>query len=347
MKMRVLVARYQNPQSEIRNPQFLGLICAMLFALCFPVWAQQPKKIPRIGYQTGTLGTATNPDPTTHAFRQQLKELGYIEGTNIAIEFRLTAGKGPTVEAELTRELVRLNVDVLIASAYPAIRAAKAATKTIPIVMVTTQDPVAIGLIDSLARPGGNVTGVTQLARELSGKRLELLLEMVPTLSRVGIITTTDSINAAEHLKRYEEAAGALKVEHRALELGNLDSSLPAVFDVALKARVGGMIPIRNGRINRLAPRIAELAIKNRLPTMFERTGAVEIGGLAAYTADELESYRRAAVYVDKILKGASPADLPVEQPKKFEFIINLKTAKQIGITIPPNVLARADKVIR
>ena len=322
-------------------------LCSLLLAPRSAVEAQQQSKIPRIGYLTGSVGTATNPDPTTHAFRQRLKDLGYIEGKNIAVEFRLTEGKGPAIEAELARELVRLNVDVLVVSAYPAIRAAKEATKTIPIVMVTTQDPVAIGLIDSLARPGGNVTGVTQLARELSGKRLELLLEMLPTLSRVGIIVTTDSINSNDALKRYEEAARALRVEHRALELGNLDSGLPAVFDVALKARVGGMIPIRNGRINRLAPRIAELAIKNRLPTMFERTGAVEIGGLSAYTADELEGYRRAAIYVDKILKGTKPADLPVEQPTKFEFVVNLKTAKQIGLTIPPNVLARADRVIR
>ena len=250
---------------------FIWLLATFLLTPVSYAQAQQPAKIPRIGYQTGSLGTAANPDPTTHAFRQRLRDLGYIEGKNVALEFRLTEGKGPTVEAEQARELVRLNVDVLIASAYPAIRAAKEATKTIPIVMVTTQDPVAIGLIDSLARPGGNVTGVTQLARELSGKRLELLLEMVPTLSRVGIVVTKDSINATDALKRYEEAARALKVEHRALELGNLDSSLPAVFDVAFKARVGGMIPIRNGRINRLAPRIAELAIKNRLPTMFER----------------------------------------------------------------------------
>jgi putative ABC transport system substrate-binding protein len=326
----------------------VGLLATVLLAITFPAEAQQPTRIPRIGYQAGSLGTAANPDPITHAFRQRLKDLGYIEGKNIAVEFRLSQGKGPSVEAEQARELVRLNVDVLIASAYPAIRAAKEATKTIPIVMVTTQDPVAIGLIDSLARPGGNVTGVTQLARELSGKRLELLLEMVPTLSPVGILVTKDSSSSAiEALKRYEDAARALKVEHRVLELGNLDSTLPAVFDVALKARVGGMIPIRNGRINRLAPRIADLAIKNRLPTMFERTGAVEIGGLAAYTADELEGYRRAAIYVDKILKGAKPADLPVEQPTKFVLAINLKTAKQIRLTIPPNMLARADKVIR
>ena len=309
--------------------------------------AQQPTRMPRIGYQAGRIGTTANPDPTTNAFRQRLKELGYIEGKNIAIEFRLTEGKGTSAEAEQARELVRLNVDVLFVSAYPAIRAAKEATKTIPIVMVTTQDPVASGLIDSLARPGGNVTGVTQLARELSGKRLELLLEMVPSLSRIGLIVTKDSINTTDALKRYENAARALKVEHRVLEIGSGSPDLPAVFDAALKARVGAMIPIRNGTINLLAPRIAELAIKNRLPTMFERNGAVENGGLASYTADELESYRRAAIYVDKILKGAKPADLPVEQPTKFEFIINLKTAKQIGLTIPPNVLARADRVIK
>ena len=322
-------------------------LSAVLFALYAPTEAQQPTKIPRIGYQAGRIGTTANPDPTTHAFRQRLKELGYIEGKNIAIEFRLTEGKGTSAEAEQARELVRLNVDVLFVSAYPAIRAAKEATKTIPIVMVTTQDPVASGLIDSLARPGGNVTGVTQLARELSGKRLELLLEMVPSLSRIGLIVTKDSINTTDALKRYENAARALKVEHRVLEIGSGSPDLPAVFDAALKARVGAMIPIRNGTINLLAPRIAELAIKNRLPTMFERNGAAENGGLASYTADELESYRRAATYVDKILKGAKPADLPVEQPTKFEFVINLKTAKQIGLTIPPKVLARADKVIK
>ena len=255
-------------------------LSAVLFALYAPTEAQQPTKIPRIGYQAGRIGTTANPDPTTNAFRQRLKELGYIEGKNIAIEFRLTEGKGTSAEAEQARELVRLNVDVLFVSAYPAIRAAKEATKTIPIVMVTTQDPVASGLIDSLARPGGNVTGVTQLARELSGKRLELLLEMVPSLSRIGLIVTKDSINTTDALKRYENAARALKVEHRVLEIGSGSPDLPAVFDAALKARVGAMIPIRNGTINLLAPRIAELAIKNRLPTMFERNGRSRMAAL-------------------------------------------------------------------
>jgi putative tryptophan/tyrosine transport system substrate-binding protein len=336
------IAASGNPKSAM----FFALVLALTLGGA-AAQAQQQAKIPRIGYVTGSVGTAANPDPTTQAFRQRLKELGYIEGKNIALDFRLTAGKGAAAEGEAARDLVRLNVDVLIVSAYPAIRAAKEATKTIPIVMVTTQDPVAVGLIDSLARPGGNVTGVTQLARELSGKRLELLLEMVPTLSRVGIIVTKDSLGAADALKQYETAGRALKVDHRAFVVSNPNPDLKAAFAAALKARVGAMIPIRNSTINSLVPRIAELAITNRLPTMFERTGAVENGGLAAYTADELESYRRAAVYVDKILKGTKPADLPVEQPIKFEFVINLKTAKQIGLKIPSNLLVRADRVIK
>ena len=333
---------------KFMNEKIIGVaLSALLFALSIAAHAQQPARIPRIGYATGDVGTAGNPaDATTQAFRQQLKDLGYIEGKNIAIEYRFSEGKGAAVEAEQARELVRLNVDVLIAGAYPAIRAAKEATKTIPIVMVTTQDPVAVGLIDSLSRPGGNVTGVTRLARELSGKRLELLLEIVPKISRVGFLITTDSLGGADALKQYEATARALKVDHRAFAVSNLNPDVKAAFDAALKARVNAIIPIRNATINRLSKSIAELAIKNRLPTMFERSEAVGDGGLASYTADELESSRRAAVYVDKILKGAKPAELPVEQPTKFEFLINLKTAKQIGLTIPPNVLARANRVI-
>jgi putative ABC transport system substrate-binding protein len=339
----------QEATGNSKKAKVLGFaLCTMIFALCSSAQTQQPKKIPRIGYVIGSVGTATNPDPFAQAFRQRLKELGYIEGKNIAIEFRMSEGKGPTVEVERVRELVRLNVDVLVASSYPSIRAASEATKTIPIVMVTTQDPVASGLIDSLARPGGNVTGITQLARELSGKRLELLLEMIPNLSRVGLIVTKDYLlNLLDPLKRYEEAARALKIEHRVFETDSANPQFGTVFEAALKARMGAMIPIRNTTINLLAPRIAEFAIKYRLPTMFERVGAVERGGLSSYTADELEGYRRAAIYVDKILKGAKPAELPVEQPTKFEFVINLKTAKQIGLTIPQSVLYRADKVIK
>jgi ABC-type uncharacterized transport system substrate-binding protein len=333
-------------KSAVRNLKSGILIGAMLFSLCMPVAAQQGK-IPRIGYMVGSPLSTTNPDPNSQAFLLRLKELGYIEGKTIAIEYRYPEGKGPTVEAAQARELVRQNVDVLIVSAYPSIRAAKEATKTIPIVMVTTQDPVAIGLIDSLARPGGNVTGVTQLARELSGKRLELLLEIVPKLSRVALLLLKESVGRSDALKSYQEAARALKLDLLDIDIRVDSLDLPTAFDAAVKKRVNAMIPIRNGTINRLVPRIAELAIKNRLPTMFERYGAVEHGGLASYTAGELEGYRRAAVYVDKILKGVKPADLPVEQPTKFEFAINLKTAKQIGLTIPPNVLVRADRVIR
>jgi putative ABC transport system substrate-binding protein len=321
----------------------IGLtLCTMLFALCSSAWAQQPTKIPRVGLVGGT----SNPT-LTDAFRRQLKELGYIEGTNIIIEYRDPEGKGPAVEAEMARQLVRINVDLLVASAFPSIRAAKEATKTMPIVMISGNDPVELGLIDSLARPGGNLTGVSVLARELTGKRLEMLKEMVPALSRFGTVMIQGMFNATHVRQHYEIAARALKVEHQAFELSNPDSSLLNVFDAARKARVHALIPIRSGAINRVAPQIAGLAIKHRLPTMFERHGAVAVGGLASYTADELDSYRRAATYVDKILKGAKPAELPVEQPTKFEFVINLKTAKQIGLTVPPNVLARADRVIK
>ena len=329
------------------NPKLVVLLAFTITLACGAgVQAQQPAKIPRIGFASGSVDTAAQPDANSRIFRQQLRELGYIEGKNIAIEYRFSEGKGPEIEAKNARDLVQLNVDVLIATAYPAIRAAKEATKTIPIVMITTQDPVATGLIDSLARPGGNLTGVTHIARELSGKRLQLLLEIVPILSRVGFLMTKDSFAAANESKRYEDAARVLKVDHRVFPITIVTPDLPTAFDAAVKARVGAILAIRNAAMNRLSPRIAELAIKRRLPTMFEKSDAVDNGGLASYTADEPESFRRAAIYVDKILKGAKPADLAVEQPTKFEFIVSLKSAKQIGLTIPPNVLVRADRVI-
>jgi ABC-type uncharacterized transport system substrate-binding protein len=323
------------------------LVAAMLLTVAVIAGAQQPAKIPTIGYVSGTPRFAIGRDPFIQAFRERLKELGYSEGKNIHIEYRYTEGKGPAAEAENARELVRLNPDILFLTAYPSIRAAKEATRTIPIVMISGNDPIAFGLINSLARPGGNITGISNLARELSGKRLELLSEIVPNLSRVGFLTIEGSINTSDILKRYEEAARQLKLESRAFELRIKSPDLAAAFDAALKARVNGLIPIRNSTTNPLVAQIAELAIKRRLPTMFERAGAIENGGLASYTADEVENYRRAAVYVDKILKGAKPEQLPVEQPTKFDFAINLKTAKQIGLTIPPNVLARADRVIK
>jgi len=325
----------------------VGLLATIFLTTVCNVGAQQPAKIPRIGYATGGGAAGQPTDPSVRVFRQLLKELGYVEGKNIAIEYRFSHGKGASVEAEQARELVRLNVDVLIATAYPAIRAAKEATKTIPIVIVSTRDPVASGLIDSLARPGGNVTGVTVLTRELSGKRLELLLEIVPKTSRVGLLRTTDSLAGADAVKQYEPAARALKVDLQPFMLNATNPDIAGAFAAAVKARVNAVIGIRNAAMNRLSKTIAEQAIKSRLPAMFERSLDVENGGLAAYTADELESYRRAAVFVDKILKGTKPADLPVEQPTKFEFVINLKTAKQIGLTVPPEVLARANRIIR
>jgi putative ABC transport system substrate-binding protein len=244
-------------------------------------------------------------------------------------------------------ELVQLKVDVLAIQNLAAIRAAKQATKTIPIVMVTTQDPVTSGIVDSLARPGGNITGLTTLARDLSGKRLELLTDVVPGISRVGVLWAADNQSAALGFKEYEAAAHALKIQLQSLEVRGPNPDLEGVFQAGAKARANALITLRDTLLLRYPKQIADLAIKNRLPSMFETSEYVEAGGLVSYSASDSESFRRAAHYVDRILKGARPADLPVEQPTKFELVINLKTAKQIGLTIPPNMLARADKVIK
>jgi putative tryptophan/tyrosine transport system substrate-binding protein len=244
-------------------------------------------------------------------------------------------------------ELVELKVDVLATGNLAAIRAAKQATKTIPIVMVTTVDPVATGLVDSLAHPGGNITGLTRLTRELSGKRLELLREVVPRMSRVGVLWDADDPGAVNGFKEYDTAARALKIPIQSLQVRSSNPDFEQAFRDATKGRTSALVTIRSALLLRHAKQIAELAIKNRLPCMCEGRESVEAGGLMSYSANDAENYRRAATYVDKILKGTKPADPPVEQPTKFEFVINLKTAKQIGLTIPPNVLARADRVIR
>jgi putative tryptophan/tyrosine transport system substrate-binding protein len=336
-----------NRKSAIQNPKWLGLsvIAFVLVVVGGVAQAQQPTKLPRIGYVSGT-GNTNTPGPLVEVFRQGLRDLGYIEDKSITVEYRFSDGN-PVHEAELARELVRLNLDVIVIGPLPAIRAAKEATKTIPIVMVTTQNPVATGLVDSLARPGGNITGVTRLTRELSEKRLELLKDLVPSASRVGILLTADSQNAGISFKGYETAARALKLQLQALEVRGPNPDFPAAFAAAGKGRVSAIVTVTTALIGRYSKRIADLATKNRLPSMFERTDYVEAGGLASYSSNEPESFRRAAVFVDKILKGAKPAEMPVEQPTQFEFVINLKTAKQIGLTIPPNVLARADKVIK
>src|SRR5215510_1173852 len=318
---------------------------ALFFALSVPAQAQQPGKIPRIGYVSGGADDLTNLGPE-EAFRQGLRDLGYVEGKNILVEYRSQEGKadrGPSLVAEL----VQLKVDVLVLATSPAIRAAKQATKTIPIVMITTADPVATGLIDSLARPGENITGITRITRDLNGKRLELLKEVVPTISRIGVLFQAGSTSGDIHFKDYETAARAFKIQLRSLGVRDHNPDFEAAFRTAAKERVGAFVTITNTLTNFYRKQIADLAIKHRLPSMYESSSYVEAGGLTSYSANEAESFRRAAVYVDKVLKGTKPADLPVEQPTKFELVINLKTAKALNLTIPQSVLFRADRVIK
>jgi putative ABC transport system substrate-binding protein len=333
--------RHEATGNSKKDKIFGFALCAMLFALCALADAQQPTKIPRIGYLSGTGFEA----PTIVGFRQGLRDLGYVEGKNILIEYRDTGVTQDRIP-KLVAELVQLKVDVLVVSTGPTIRAAKQATKTIPIVMVTTEDPVATGLINTLARPGGNVTGLTLLSRELSGKRLELLKEVVPTLSRVGYLLP-DSPDTRIRFKEYEAAARDLKMTLRTLEIQRQNPDFEGAFQVAAKERVNALITARNALLIVNRKQIADLAIKNRLPTMSERNDMVEAGGLVSYGTNEAENYRRVAYYVDKILKGAKPADLPVEQPTKFELVVNLKTSKQIGLTVPQRVLLKADRVIK
>ena len=303
--------------------------------------SQQPKKVPRIGFLANTGPDAPNVEP----FRKGLRDLGYIEGNNIHIEYRYI--DAPDHIPSLVKELLQLKVDVFISGTSPAIRIAKQETSTIPIVMVIQQDPVDLKLVDSFARPNGNVTGLTLLTRALSGKRLELLKEAVPGVSRVGVLWTTPSAPERTGFQEYETAARTLKIPLLSLEVRSSNPDFEGAFRAAVNGRVNALVTVRTGGFFRYTKRIAELASKNHLPSMHEGSDFVEGGGLMSYAASYGDAYRRAAVYVDKILKGAKPADLPVEQPTKFDFVINLKAAKQIGLTIPPNVLARADKVIR
>jgi putative ABC transport system substrate-binding protein len=318
------------------------LVAAVLLNVAVVAEAQQPKKVPRIGYLSRT-GDSKNPGPQVEVFRQGLRDVGYIEGKNIRVEYRYIEGTDSI--PSLVAELVQLKVDVLVLGPLPAIRAAMQATKTIPIVMVTTQDPVAAGFVDSLARPGGNITGLTTLQRELSGKRLELLKEAVPGISRVGALLS--AAQTRDDFKWYEAPARALKIQLQLLEVRDPNPDFDAVFQAAAKGRASALITVAGSLFDRYTKRFADLAIKNRLPSMHEVSRYVEAGGLMSYSADDAESYRRAAYYVDRILKGTKPAELPVEQPTKFEFVINLKTAKQIGVTIPPEVLARASRLIK
>jgi putative tryptophan/tyrosine transport system substrate-binding protein len=324
---------------------FCFALVAILLALSFSVEAQQPKKVPRIAFLFGA--SASSNTDRTEAFRQGLRDLGYIEGKNILIEYRYAERKLDRVPS-LVAELVQLKVDVLVVPFQEGIVAAKQATKTIPIVISTAQDPVATGIIDSFARPGGNITGLTRLTRELSGKRLELLKEAIPGISRVGVLwSAPDAPGLPTGFQIYEAAARALKIPLQSLEVRGPNPDLDGAIQDAAKGRVSALVTTRSPLLVTYPKRIAELAVKNRLPSMSEGSDFVEAGGLMSYATNQAESYKRTAYYVDRILKGAKPADLPVEQPMKFELVINLKTAKQIGLTIPPNVLVRADRVIR
>jgi len=327
----------------MQNQKWLAL-SAMLLALSFPVVAQQPTKIPRIGYLAGTSPSANS---TRHeALRQGLRDLGYVEGKNIVIEWRYAEGKRDRVPA-LAAELVRLKVDIIVSDSASTTRAAKEATSTIPIVMTNDGDPVGQGFVASLARPGGNITGLSTLSPELSGKRLELLKETVPKLSRVAVFGTSTSASNALELREVELAAGALGLKLQYLDV-LAPKDIETAFRAAAKERSGAVLMnVSGGIMSFQRKEIPELAVKSRLPVIYHRPNYVEAGGLMSYGPIYLDLDRRAATYVDKILKGTKPADLPVEQPIKFEFIINLKAAKQIGLTIPPNVLVRADKVIR
>jgi putative tryptophan/tyrosine transport system substrate-binding protein len=316
-------------------------LCATLLALCASAEVQQPTKVPLVG----RLGASDSP-ARTEAFRQGLRELGYVEGKNIRIEHRNAEGKLDRL-AMLAAELVRLRVDVIVTGGGQATRAAKEATTTIPIVMAQDSDPVGSGFVASLARPGGNITGLSNLGPELSGKRLELLKEIVPRLSRVAVFGTSGRAGNAQRLREIDLAAGAFGVK-----LQYLDVLSPKDFEIAFRTATKGradavLMMVWGPVLNPRRKEIAELAVKSRLPAMYQDREYVEAGGLMTYGVSEADLDRRAATYVDKILKGTKPADLPVEQPKKFEFIINLKAAKQIGLTIPPNVLVRADKVFK
>ena len=318
----------------MRNNVMCLPVCAMLFALCFCAEAQQQGNLPRIGFVQRRLPpTPTNPDPLAEAFRQGLKDFGYVDGKNIQIEHRFGEGREDRLPT-LIAELVQLKVDIIVVPGFAAIRAAKRATQSIPIVMVTTVDPVESGLVNSLARPGGNITGLTRLTRELSGKRLELLKEAVPSISRVGILDASTVLLRTS--PEFEAAARELKVSIIALAVSGPKPDLEGAFQKGAKAGVNGIVTIRDAVTASYVKQIADLAIKYHLPSMNEDSPYVEAGGLMSYATNDAAQFRRAAYYVDRILKGTKPADLPVEQPTKFEFVINLKTAKQIGVTIPP-----------
>jgi putative tryptophan/tyrosine transport system substrate-binding protein len=345
MKIQLLGFSSRNSQSAIRNPKFLYFFCAVLFAPSFPAQAQQSTgKVPRIGFLT----TASASDPQTtlrlDAFRHGLRDLGYVEGKTVNIDYQYADGK-PERLPQLAEELIDLKINILLASNATVARAAKKSNVTIPIFVANIGE--LSGLVDSLARPGGNVTGLTHISIELLGKRLELLKDALPKVSRFVFLDDAITKGYQRVAKETQGAAKALGVQLQVVEVKATNSDIEGVFQTMVKERIGAFIVESTPRILFQRKKILALAEQNRLPAMHSEEEWVNSGGLMSYGANRNDPFRRVATYVDKILKGAKPADLPVEQPIKFEFIINLKAAKHIGLTIPPNVLARADKVIR
>jgi putative ABC transport system substrate-binding protein len=317
--------------------------CSMLLALPLSARAQQAKKIPRLG-----LLSPFSPSDTElwhQAFRQGLRDLGWIEGKNISIEYRYADGKSDRL-ADLAADLVRLQVDIIVTAVTPDALAAKNATKTIPIVMAASGDPVASGLVESLAQPGGNITGLSQMNPDLAGKRLELLKEIVPKLSRVAVLWNPQDQMSALSWNELQPPARFLKIRLQSFEVRR-SSDFDKAFEDTVRERVGALVIMPAPVFIVNLKRIADFAIKSRLPSIMHVAEFVDSGGLVSYGADRSDMFRRAATYVDKILKGRTPADLPVEQPMKFEFVLNLKTAKQIRVTIPQWTLMKADRVIR
>ena len=329
-----------------QNLKSVGLVAfAVIFALCGAVAkAQQPKKLARICYLAAT--DASTSTSTSKPFRERLREIGYVEGQNLTIEFRHSEGKDERLP-ELAAEFVRLNCDVIVTSGGGAAQAVKNATKTIPIVMAFGPDAVRLGIVSDLARPGGNITGLTNMGAQLYGKRLELLKETVPKLARVAfLLASTTPQGAADNVKELETVARYLRVGIQFLEVKGPDD-IEGAFRAATNGRANGLMLPTSGFFSFHRKRIIALVEKNRLPAMYSSVTYVESGGLMYYGEDRSDMYRRAAEVVDMILKGAKPADIPVERPKKFDLVINLKAAKQIGLTIPSVVMARASRIIR
>jgi putative ABC transport system substrate-binding protein len=319
------------------------LAASLILASVHLAHAQQPGKMAKIG-SLGT-GPGSGPGSGSEVIRRELHALGWVEGKNIAIEYRSADNKFDRLPA-LAGELVRLKVDVILTPSPPAALAAKHATRTIPIVFNSISDPVALGLVDSLARPGGNITGVTNIASELTGKRLEILKETIPKLSRVAVLWSPQTPSSANPWKESQLAAKELGLQLHSMEVNSADK-YESAFKEAIKAGSAALAVTLSPLANANQKRIADLAAKNRLPAIYPRGDYVASGGLMSYGADQAEAYKRVAVFVDKILKGTKPADIPVERPTKFELMINFKTAKALGLTIPPVVMMRATKVIK